>query len=125
MMKFLNHSRDRKWRVGTYAMLAALALTSASSFYYLTRNHLYAVKIAFIPVMIGAELLVAVLSLSVSYLVLEQTSLEEVVINSVKAGFPFFFITLLLGLFSILSILKLPVREVGEKKDEILDDMML
>lgn len=108
-----------------WLMLAALTVTSAGSFFYLTRNHLYPVKPAFVPVMIGAELLVVVLSLLLSYLLLGRGTLEEVVVNAVKTGFPFFFITLLLGLFSILSIQKLPVREAGEKKDEILDDMML
>lgn len=109
-----------------WLILAALVATSASSFYYLTRNYLYPVKIAFIPVMIGTELLAAALSVLAAYLFLEQGPVDQILLAAVRAGFPFFFITLLLGLMSILSIKKLSVFQKNEdQQDEILDDMML
>lgn len=109
-----------------WLIMAALVVTSATSFYYLTRNYLYPVKIAFIPVMIGADLLAAALSILMAYLFSDPESLEQLLMTTVRAGLPFFFITLLLGSFSIVSIKKLSLtKEKGIQQDEILDDMMM
>lgn len=109
-----------------WLIMAALVVTSATSFYYLTRNHLYPIKAAFVPVMIGMEALAAASSVLVAYLFLEQGALDQILLAAVRAGFPFFFITLLLGLLSILSIRKLALSaENREQQDEILDDMMM
>ena len=109
-----------------WVVLAGLVVTSSSSFYYLTRNYLYPVKTAFIPVMIGTELLAAVLSVGTAYLFMERGAIDQILLAAVRAGFPFFFITLLLGLMSILSIYKLAIfQKNDEQQDEILDDIMI
>ncbi|PHN07260.1 hypothetical protein CRP01_06420 [Flavilitoribacter nigricans DSM 23189 = NBRC 102662] len=111
-----------------WLIMAMLVVTTASSFYYMTKNYLYPVKIAFIPLMVGAELLAAALSVLTAYLFMERGSFDQILLAAVRAGFPFFFITLLLGLMSVLSLRKLTLLrrgEPGEQQDEILDDMMM
>lgn len=108
-----------------YLMLGALALTSAGSCYYLTRNYLYPVKTPFIPIMLGAQLLAAALSLLAAYLYFHISQPVDLLMQAVQAGLPFFFFTLLIGLFSLFSIRKLKKEWAEEREDqtEILDDM--
>lgn len=108
-----------------WLMLGTLVLTTAGSFFYLTRNYLYPVKVAFIPVMIGVELFAALSSVLAAYLMTGQNVIDQLLLAAVKAGFPFFFFTLFLGLFSILSISKLSLQPKGKEREEILDDIML
>lgn len=109
-----------------YLMLGVLMLTSAGSFFYLTRNHFYPLKTAFIPLMVGTEILAAALSLLTGYLIFREPGIGELLMRSVQVGLPFFFITLLLGLFSIFSIRKLSLQQIEEEEqEEILDDLMM
>ncbi|MEZ4991009.1 MAG: hypothetical protein R2824_11375 [Saprospiraceae bacterium] len=106
-----------------WLMLATLIITTASSVYYLTRNYLYPVKGAFIPLLVGVQVLVVVLSAATSYLFLSGGLSAQNLVESVRVGIPFFYFTLLLGLFSIFCIRKLPLIAEQEHQEEILDDV--
>lgn len=106
-----------------WAMLLTLMLTTTSSLYYLTRNHLYPVKAAFVPLMIGVQLLAVILSVATTYFFLSEVFSLHNLVETVKLGIPFFYFTLLLGLFSIFCIRKLPFITEEERQEEILDDV--
>lgn len=106
-----------------WLMLVVLLITTASSLYYLTRNYLYPVKTAFTPLLIGVVLLTGLLSIATGYLFLSDSFSLFSLSEAVKLGIPFFYFTLLLGLFSIFCIRKLPLLSEPERQEEILDDV--
>lgn len=106
-----------------WAMLLTLMLTTTSSLYYLTRNYLYPVKAAFVPLMIGVQLVAVILSVATTYFLLSEVFSLHNLVETVKLGIPFFYFTLLLGLFSIFCIRKLPLITEEERQEEILDDV--
>lgn len=106
-----------------WSMLAVLMLTATSSLFYVTRNNLYPVRKIFILIVIGGLVLANVLSLLSAYLFLDLSSFEAVLFESVKIGFPFFFVVLFMGLFSIFSTQKLRVVETQDREEKILDDV--
>lgn len=106
-----------------WLMLAVLLFTTTSSLYYLTRNYLYPVKAAFVPLLIGVEALTGLLSVATTYLLSPATFSFHKLSESVKLGLPFFYFTLLLGLFSIFCIRKLPLISEQDRQEEILDDV--
>lgn len=104
-------------------MLAALLYMTSSSFFYLTRNQFYAVKGAFIPLLIGAQLLIASVSWLSAWVINPGGSLIDTLMLAVKYGFPFFWAPLVIGLFSVFSLHQLRKVHDTEHRREILDDV--
>lgn len=106
-----------------WLMLGVLAITTASSYYYLTKNRLYQLKVAYVPLMIVVELSAVLLAIMTTYIILGGDSWQAIVIDAVKGGYAFFYVTLLIGLFSIFCIKNLQVLGNKESHKEILDDV--